>query len=287
MNVMIHRLQDKRRELSDKASIHQRNRNKHNLETRLHAKERNQNNKYVKENRIKCIELLKMRDDLNLKVREAKEMRQTFNQKARELQWKLNDLQKDLELPRGNDIRTIKKEIEKLEFKQMTGVLKPKEEKGIVEEIKKLTQTIQRHEKEFKQNEKTRTILKEKEQAFKEAEESHRRVNEYADKAQQYHEELLESKKKIRFHSKAGDQKQREFVDSKKMADQEHRLHTEYMGLIRDIDKIVGKLIRKEKKVAKKSESQKIQGRADDLFEQLRKGGKLSTADLLEVQKAR
>ncbi len=287
MRKITERLQEKRRFLSDKAKEHRQKRNDLNKNTRIKAKERDHYNSLVRENLSRSRDLKKMRDDLNVKVFESKKLRNQYNKEARELHLKIVELQAKLRPKMGRSMGALRNEVKELEMKQQTEAMDSKKERELIDKIKELMEKIRKREREFEENEKTREVILRKKEVHQNAEDEHQKVNEYAQKAQQYHEEMIESKKNIRKYRKLGDEKQQEFVEYKTKADVEHRAHTQYIIHIRDLDKILGKLIRKKKKASEKIKKKKDKGLAENIFQQFKEGGKLSTEDLLQVQKAR
>ena len=285
MNQMIEELKEKRKDLSAKGEIRRRSRDKLNKKTREAADARDHFNRLVRTNLNRTRELREKRNRTNEMVREAKQARDMYNKEYRKLQKLITITQKEMMPQKGNSFRNLRRDLNKLEHRQQTQVLKPGEEKDIIENIKKIADEIREREEEFEKNEKTRELVAKCREARKRAEEEHNNVEKYANEAQKNHEEMIQLYEETKKYQKEADKKQKEFVKSKVAADEEHKFHSLYMEPIRDLDKIIGKLLRRKKKITKKVQEDKVKKDAEALFDQFKKGGKISTEDLLQFQK--
>jgi len=286
MNELIEELKEKRKELSVKGEIHRRKRDKLNQKTREAADTRDHFNRLVRTNLARTRELRELRNGTNEKVKESKIARDKYNKEYRKLQKLISVTQKEMMPQKGNTFRSLKRDLNKLEHRQQTQVLKPDDEKELIEKIKKIADQIREREEEFEKNEQTRELITACKHARKRAEEEHKNVEIFANEAQKNHEEMIQLYDETKKHQKEADKKQKEFVKSKVAADEEHKYHTLYMDQIRDLDKIVGNLLRRKKKITKRVKEDKEKENAEATFDLLLKGGKLSTEDLLQFQKA-
>jgi len=286
MNQMIEELKEKRKDLSAKGEIRRRSRDNLNKKTREAADTRDHFNRLVRKNLNRTRELREMRNRTNDMVREAKQARDTYNKEYRKLQKLITITQKEMMPQTGNSFRNLRRDLNKLEHRQQTQVLKPDEEKDIIENIKKIADEIREREEEFEKNEKTRELVAKCREARKRAEEEHANVEKFANEAQKNHEEMIQLYEETKKYQKEADKKQKEFVKSKVAADEEHKYHSLYMEPTRDLDKIIGNLLRRKKKVTRKVHEDKVKKDAEALFDQFKKGGKISTEDLLQFQKS-
>src|SRR5207248_1796981 len=122
------------------------------------------------------------------------------------------------------------------------------------------------------------------------AEEQHQAVTVLANEAQQEHDAMVKL-----FHEADGlrrlaDGEQAEFVKHKIEADKAHREFVDAISAVRDIDRVAnalrGSTPRGERAPAASSEAAAAQAEAEDIFDKFRKGEKLSTEDLMALQKA-
>lgn len=285
MQDLIEELKEKRKDLSIKAEIHRRKRDKLNQKTRETAGERDKLNNQVRKNLARTRDLRENRNTTNEKVKEAKVQRDIYNKKYRKLQKDISATQKEMEPQKGRDFRRLKKDLRRLEHQQQTQVLKPDDEKDLIEKIKKVADTLREMEAEVEADDETRELIQKCRESRRIAEEEHKNVEVFAMEAQKDHEDMIELYEVTKKLQKEADKKQKEFVRTKVAADKEHLGHTQYMELIRDLDKIISNLVRRRKKVTKKVHEDRIKKDAEDLFQQFKKGGKISTEDLLQFQK--
>ena len=84
---------------------------------------------------------------------------------------------------------------------------------------------------------------------------------------------------------KEADGAQEDFIKTKMLADEEHRKHIEFIREVHDYDKIVHG-IRLRGRAGDFVEEIDTKRQAELIFERFRKGEKLSTDDLLTLQKS-
>ncbi|MCD6383260.1 MAG: phosphoserine phosphatase, partial [Thermoplasmata archaeon] len=113
----------------------------------------------------------------------------------------------------------------------------------------------------------------------------HREVNRLADEAQRYHEKMSELFSKADEKRKEADKAQEKFVETKKRADEEHKLHIELIHQVHDLDKILYG-IKKKRRGKRPKEELDLKAQAQKIYEKFKAGEKLSTEDLMILQKA-
>ncbi|MGA1821657.1 MAG: coiled-coil protein [Thermoplasmatota archaeon] len=294
MTGYLEDLEEKRNRLNREAEAHRKKRDRLNQETKRHAERRDQLNSEVKKLLQEANRFREKRDELNMKVKEEKGNRDVLTKEYTELKAGLDKLKKSR--ISSNDemsIAKIKREIHGLEFKQQTSVMEPDKERGMVERIKHLKRTVKEKEKEMEANEDFRELLQKVREAKKKMDGSHQKVNEYADLAQKEHDNMIEHFGRSDKIRKEADQSQELFVQSKMKADDEHRKHIEMIHLVHDFDKILFGLREKKRTVDKKApkaagpapgpSSAKLE--AEKIYEKFKKGDKISTEDLMLLQK--
>jgi uncharacterized coiled-coil DUF342 family protein len=85
---------------------------------------------------------------------------------------------------------------------------------------------------------------------------------------------------------KEADDSQEKFIETKVKADDEHKKHIEHIRQVHDYDKILTGLKQKARKARKKKEETAAMKEAEDIFDKFKKGEKLSTEDLMALQKS-
>ena len=119
-----------------------------------------------------------------------------------------------------------------------------------------------------------------------EAESAHKLVSEYAEKAQAEHDKMIALYEEADTLRKQADEAQAKFIECKKAADEEHKKHIEQINAIHDTDKDVNAIKGKQKAVKKKKTDADSKKAADDIFARFKNGEKLSTEDLMALQKS-
>ena len=113
----------------------------------------------------------------------------------------------------------------------------------------------------------------------------HKEVNRLADEAQKYHEKMSELFKQADEKTREADKAQEKFVETKQRADEEHRLHIELIHQVHDFDKIIYG-IKKKRRAKKPGGEMNLKAQAQKIYERFKAGEKLSTEDLMILQKA-
>ena len=122
--------------------------------------------------------------------------------------------------------------------------------------------------------------------AKEEAERCHKLVSEYAEKAQAEHDEMIKLYEQADSLRKQADEAQAKFIECKKAADEEHKKHIEQIKSFHETDKDFAAIKNKQKAVRKKKTDAESKKAADDIFARFKSGDKLSTEDLMILQKS-
>ena len=85
---------------------------------------------------------------------------------------------------------------------------------------------------------------------------------------------------------KQADDAQANFIDCKKRADEEHKLHLEQVNSFRQTDEQASTYRKKKTDARKRKTDADSKKAADDLFARFKNGEKLSTEDLMALQKS-
>lgn len=283
---MLGDLETKRGEANNEAEKHRSLRDDLNDETRFWVGKRDDLNAKVREIIDRANDRRASRDKLNAEVRETKALRDGSNRQVAELSEKLIQEKHD-KMPQGGlPIRKLKIELRALEKRHMTSVLTPDKERALVDEIGKLSTKIQELEKEFEQFGEIRQLEKDLKEAKKNAENAHRKVGELAEHAQVEHDEMVDLFEEADKLRREADQAQEKFIEAKLKADEEHRLHIEFIRQVHDFDKIISGMRQKLHKSRKEKEDDSAKKEAEEIFDKFKSGEKLSTEDLMLLQKS-
>ncbi len=280
-------LQLKRERENQEAERHRRRRDELNDKTREWVEKRDSLNAQVRTLIEEATQHRIRRDELNGQVRAAKEERDKYNRRVSELQDQLNDL-KRRRLPRGAvPLGKLQQELKRLEFKQMTSVLSVDKERALIEEIQKLQAELKKLERTLEENDDVRKTKEELKSARDLAEDAHKRVSQLAEEAQSEHDRMTALYEQGDSLRREADKAQEEFIKTKMLADEEHRKHIEHIRQVHDYDKIIHGIWMKSRGVtAAVAEETDAKREAELIFERFKKGEKLSTEDILTLQKS-
>jgi len=184
-------LETKREIANAEAEKHRRRRDELNLLTREWVEKRDALNAQVRSFVEGATVHRQKRDEQNAEVQAAKAERDKWNRRVNELIAGLNDV-KRTKAPRGGiPVARLKREVRELEFRQQTMVLKPSEEKALIDAMGRLQQEIRKREKELEADEEVRKLTEELRTTRDTAEASHKRVGELAEAAQREHDAMV------------------------------------------------------------------------------------------------
>ncbi|UCF08512.1 MAG: phosphoserine phosphatase [Thermoplasmata archaeon] len=286
MTELLEDLEAQRSKLNKKAEEHRRKRDKLNNTSRRWADKRDRLNAQSRENLEKANTHRKRRDDLNESVKKAKEERENNNKKASELQVRLGGLKKK-HLPKdGVTLEKLKKEVRNLEFKQQTQVLSVDKERELLDLLSDIQSKIREREKLLEGNREIQEAMKERNETKEKAETSHGLVSDYANKAQVEHEAMVKFYDEADRLRREADRAQQEFITAKLAADEAHKNHVELVKQVHDYDKIIAGLKQKKAKAKKEKAETDAKKEAEDIYDRFKAGEKLSTEDLMSLQKA-
>ena len=278
----------KKEELQNRANLLRKERDRLNDEARKHAEERDTFNAQVRALVNEANEHKKRRDEMNDGVKRAKEARDEANKAADEAQ-KAADALRRSRMPEGDasqSIAKLKKEARQLEFQQMTTVLTASKEKALMDRLKEIGKTIREKEKLLRSDPELAASLAKADELKEKAEKAHAKVGEMAEKAQAEHDAMIKLYKQSDKLRKTADKLQERFVVSKMEADKIHKTYIEFVNAIHEIedDAAGGRAV--DSAQAAKSREEKSEAAAELVFQKFKAGEKLSTEDLLTLQKA-
>ena len=234
---------------------------------------RDELNASLKENLNKAIEYRNERNEINKEVEAAKKARNEANNKIKTLEWSSGKRDK---IKIENEIKKIDKIIE-------TRVLDIKKENQLVKNANDLRkQLMEIHEDE--------SVKTEAQELKKLSEEEHEKVIELSEKAQEAHEEMLTYFRKTDDIRTAADEAHKKFIEARKNASAKHE---EFKAILSDIH-VINKKLGSNKPKKRKNDNKGGSGsnknreereRAEEIFAKFKQGGKVSTEEILLLQK--
>lgn len=291
--ALVDGFHEKRERLNDQAHRLRDQRDRLNDETKRHAIRRDELNAQVRGLVERANAHKAKRDATNQKVREAKAKRDELNKAAHAKAEALNALRRE----RGGaaadsaSIPRLRQEIRQLEYQQQTTVLTPQKEKALIELIGAKLRELKAREGSFTESADVKAAYEEMKAAKALAEEAHAQVTVLANEAQAEHDAMIALFAEADGLRRQADAEQAEFVKHKVQADGVHREYIEKITAIRDLERVVQALRgggapgRPDPQRERGGPTAAERAEADDIFEKFRKGEKLSTEDLIALQK--
>ena len=282
-NLSRNQLKDLRKKYHKEAEVLRVKRDELNLESQSHASERNDLNVKAKEHMDNVHLFRDRRNGLNIEVGEIRDER-------REVSNGVNDLKDHfLRLKRKRfsgrnlpPVSRLRKQIQELEIKQMTTPLTTDKERALVDEIGSLQNKIKEHDNLIE----TDTEVLEARDKFREAEQVRRELGKKMQKsrqeAQAAHHSMKDSLRTNRQTRRKADAAQRMFVKAKEKADAVHNEYIEFLRGMQEIDRMTASQGKGGSSVDQKASA----ASAEDLFAKFLAGEKLSTEQLMVIQKA-
>ena len=272
-----------RKEYHQKAEELRVGRDELNLTSQTHASERNDLNVKAKEYMDEVHMYRDRRNGLNVEVGQIRDERNEVTEKVNSLKDNFLSLKRKRfsgqNLP---PIARLRKQIQELEIKQMTTPLTTDKERALVEEISSLQNKIKQHDELIE----TDTEVLDARDTFREAENKRRELSKSMQKsrqeAQTAHHSMKDSLRLNRSTRRKADAAQRAFVKAKEKADIVHNEYIEYLRGMQEIDRMTAS----QGKSGSVAEQKASAASAEDLFAKFLAGEKLSTEQLMIIQKA-
>ena len=265
-------LKDKRNQLHDKS--------------KKLADERDGLNSLIRDIRNKISDHKKNRDELNERVRHAKEQRNKLNKSYNETKKQIEAIERERSSASGANINNLRKQLRSLENEQMTTAMSPQKEKKIIELISEIHAKIKEAENQLNKDPKLKKAMEEERIIKQKAEKQHDLVEKLAMRAQEEHEGMMDLIKQLDNQIKKVNSIQETIVMTKIEADRVHKEFIECVDKIHDLEREISSTQEKKRKTKKAAELTTAQREADEIFERFKRGEKLSTEDLMALQKA-
>jgi len=277
-------LEKKRAESNAKADEARARRDRLNAEARTTAEERSRILDELHDKSGEAQEHRRQRDSLNNQVREEKRLREEWNRKLQDLGDRVQELKRSrTPRPGAVPVWRLRKELKELEFCHMTTALTGEQEKRLIEEMKRLEAGIREQDEQLRQDPEVEQTLTAFAEARTEAEKHHALVGQFAEDAQREHEAMVRLYESVDELRRQADEVQTKLLEVKGQADEAHRAHIAAIEEVRDIEKM---LYAARGGHAPASWGEVEPPREEDFLARLKKGEKVSTEDLLELQKS-
>ena len=282
-NLSRNELRELRKDYHKKAEELRIKRDELNLQSQTHASDRNDLNVKAKEHMDNVHLFRDRRNGLNIEVGEIRDERREVSNGVNDLKDKFLRLKRKRFSGRNlPPVSKLRKQIQELEIKQMTTPLTTDKERALVDEIASLQNKIKEHDNLIE----TDTEVLEARDSFREAEKVRRELGKKMQKsrqeAQAAHHSMKDSLRTNRQTRRKADAAQRLFVKAKEKADEVHNEYIEYLRGMQEIDRMTASQGKRGSSIDQKASA----ASAEDLFAKFLAGEKLSTEQLMIIQKA-
>jgi uncharacterized coiled-coil DUF342 family protein len=286
MDGSIEDLKKKKDEFQKKANELKEKRNQLNLKSKKLADERDELNSSIREIRNKITGHKKKRDELNERVKHVKEQRNKLNKSYSEIKKKIEELERERYSATGANLNDLRKRLRNLENEQMTQPMSSQKEKKLIEVISELHTKIKEQEEILNKDPRLKKAIEEEKIIKQKAEKQHDIVEKLAKRAQEEHEGMISLIKQLDNLVIRVNEIQEAIVTTKIEADRVHKEFIGYVDKIHDLDRKISVAQEKKYKMKKTAEVTAAQKEAYNIFEKFKRGEKLSTEDLMTLQKA-
>ena len=286
LNESVIDMEKKKDELQKRANILKNKRNQLHLKSKKLADQRDELNSSIREVRNKIHDHKNIRDELNERVKYSKDQRNKLNKTYIEIKKKLDALVRSHSTDLGFNINDLKKQLATLENEQMTQPMSPQKEKKLIETISDIHTKIKEQEKKLNNDPKLKKIVEEEKLIKQKAEKQHDMVEKLALRAQEEHENMISLIRQLNNMIRKVNEIQEEIVNTKIKADSVHREFIDCVDKIHDYEREVSSIKESKYKKKKIAETTIVQKEANEIFERFKRGEKLSTEDLMALQKA-
>ena len=276
-------LRELRKKYHKEAEVLRIKRDELNLQSQTHASERNELNNKAKEHMDNVHLFRDRRNGLNVEVGQIRDERREVSDVVNGLKDTFLRLKRKRFSGRNlPPVSRLRKQIQELEIKQMTTPLSTDKERALVDEIGSLQNKIKEHDNLIE----TDTEVLEARDNFREAENTRRELGKKMQKsrqeAQAAHHSMKDSLRTNRQTRRKADAAQRLFVKAKEKADEVHNEYIEYLRGMQEIDRMTASQGRTGSSIDQKASA----ASAEDLFAKFLAGEKLTTEQLMVIQKA-
>ena len=284
---MLNDLIEKRKKTLAESEQHKNKRNELNAQASKFAGERNALNGQTRGFVEEAQQNKEARDKYNTEVQALKEQRNELNRQANELFEEIEVYKKEhgnirsrglKEPPEAGRVPGIPAADRGLHHRQGTGADREDQaDEGVHQGAGGRARAEQG----------IRTKLTEAREFRKQASELHAKVTEMADLAQKHHDSMVECYKKADKSRESADEVHRQFVEAQEAADAEHKAFIGCQKELRDFDKVISGLRKKTAKAKVTKEQKAVRQEAERIFNLFRGGEKLTTDDILLLQRSK
>ena len=267
--------------VSKKLSEYKDRRDDLNVKVRSQLDKRNEINMQVKQLITEVQKQKSLRNDANSKVAELRKIRLEKTNELKDVRSKLRSSveqngARSGKKKNGPSSRSIREQMNKLEWRHQTGQISPSKEKDFFAKMKRLQTDFKRLKKD--EEESSSSVLKEVRQAEKRQQKAHDAVTDASEKSEEAHSLMMELSNEVDRLRGLANSEHLGLTSTKSNADE---LHNKYIISLRCIHSMqdILKLSGSKKDV----EEERVE--VSDLMSRLMKGDTLSDEDMMLLQR--
>ncbi|HDS44829.1 MAG TPA: phosphoserine phosphatase [Methanomicrobia archaeon] len=283
---MLEELEERRSEIIKKAEAYKLRRTELNAEASKWAELRDDLNARIKQAVEQAKAYKQQREEYEKLIAERKTKRGELNRKASSYYQQVEKQRKRNDLASIQAFEQLRGRIEELELRQQVEVMSKDQERKLVAKITELRREFERMEDELEKDKKLAELLKKAQTYRKESDQCHEEVIEYVKLSHESHDKMIEHFKEADRIREKADEAHRLFLDAQEEADEAHKLYIRYLRDMKDFDRVITGLRRKIREDWSFRERLEARKKAKGIYERFKEGEKLSTEDLLMLQRS-
>lgn len=282
---MLEELKERRAEIIKRAEEYKIRRTELNSEASKWSELRDELNARIKVATEKAKTFKLQREEYEELIVSKKAKRDELNKKMSSCYLAVKKRRKKSDMQSIQSFERLKDRIAELELKQQVEVIGRAEERKLVARITELRRELDRLEKKLWKDVKLAESMRNAEKYRKEADKYHEEVINLVKLSRECHDKMVDHFKEADRIRKKADSAHLLFLEAQKEADESHKRYIRYIRDVRDFDRVISGLQRKiwddwgfrERIEAKK--------KAKGIYERFKEGEKLSTEDLMQMQR--
>lgn len=282
---MLEELEERRAEIIKRAEEYKIKRTELNSEASKWSELRDELNSRIKVATEKAKKFKLEREEYGELIVLKKAKRDELNREASSCYQTVKKRRKKIDMPSIQSLERLRARIAELELKQQVKVIGKAEERKLVTKITELRREFDQLEKKLEKDAKSAESMRNTEKYRKEADKYHAEVINLVKLSRECHDKMVDHFKEADRIRKKADSAHQLFLEAQKEADESHKRYIRYIRDIRDFDRVISGLQRKLQEDLGFRERVEAKKKANGIYERFKGGEKLSTEDLLQMQR--
>jgi len=283
---MLEELEERRAEIIKKAEEYKVRRTELNSEASKWSELRDELNGRIKEAVEKAKGFKQQREEYEKLISSKKTKRGELNRKASSYYSMVEKQRRRSDIQSIQAFERLRERIAELELRQQVEVLSKDKEKKLVARITELRREFDRMEKELEKDKKLTELLKKAQKYRVESDKYHEEVINLVKQSHECHDKMVKCFKEADRIREKADDAHRLFLEAQKEADEAHKRYIRYLRDMKDFDRVIGGLRRKIREDWGFRERMEARKKAKGIYDKFREGEKISTEDLLLLQRS-